>query len=429
MDRKYSLALAALAFAGLLLGGCSQGFGGRDAMAATDKAVVVPEDPSRPSGDDYEKAWAYRDENQVSEDFQKSLGQFAYRTASEILNGSGENGNYSPVSLYYGLALAAEGAGGETAGQMQKLLGVQGADTLAEQCGRLYRYLYRDEDTAKLKIANSLWLSNRYPFHQEYLDIAAKDYYSSLYSVDFADEATGKLMGEWVREHTNGTISPEIQTEGNRVMSIFNTIYLYDEWRDRFDADKTKEDLFYPEQGEPQKVDFMNASFASHGFTRGDGYMRSSLGLKENGSMVFVLPDEGMTVDQLLASPERLQEALTAGENQMGIVEFKVPKFTLDCEYQLKDYLEKLGMKDAFTGEADFSGITDNTAFISEIIQQTHIAIDENGVEASSFTEIGYAGGALPTERADMILNRPFIYAIMPYGDVPLFVGVYRGVE
>ena len=52
------------------------------------------------------------EESQVSEDFLDSLDQFSYRTASALLAepGEGENENYSPLSLYYALGMAAMGA-------------------------------------------------------------------------------------------------------------------------------------------------------------------------------------------------------------------------------------------------------------------------------------------------------------------------------
>lgn len=63
-------------------------------------------------------------------------------------------------------------------------------------------------------------------------------------------------------------------------------------------------------------------------------------------------------------------------------------------------------------------------AFISKIRQETHIAIDEKGVEASSYTQIDYCGAGMPEDKADMILNRPFIFGIAAYDGTLLFIGV-----
>ena len=99
-------------------------------------------------------------------------------------------------------------------------------------------------------------------------------------------------------------------------------------------------------------------------------------------------------------------------------------KFSFGSKLEMNSVLKSLGVNSAFSADADFTGITDHMAFISEVLQETHIAIDENGVEASAFTQIMYAGSALPQGRADMILDRPFIYTITsPQGNL-LFVGI-----
>ena len=58
--------------------------------------------------------------------------------------------------------------------------------------------------------------------------------------------------------------------------------------------------------------------------------------------------------------------------------------------------------------------------------QETCIGIDENGVEASAFTKIDYAGAAMPEGRAEMILNRPFLYGIASSEGSLLFAGIFE---
>ena len=85
--------------------------------------------------------------------------------------------------------------------------------------------------------------------------------------------------------------------------------------------------------------------------------------------------------------------------------------------------LKQLGVTSAFDESADFSGITDGIAYIDDILQETHIAIDEKGVTASAFTQIDYTGAMRPEGRADMTLNRPFIFGIQHSGTL-LFIGI-----
>jgi len=230
-------------------------------------------------------------------------------------------------------------------------------------------------------------------------------------------------MGQWIEENTNGTLLPILPTNAEQILSIINTVYLYDEWTNGFNDENTAKDIFHAPDGDIA-VDFMNKTDSSAGYTKGEGFLRASLGLKGNGEMVFILPDEGRSISELLDSAENVQELFEGGENGHGEVVWKLPKFNFDAEYKLGDVLKTLGMTEAFQLDADFSGITDETAFISDVIQETHIAIDENGVEASAFTSILYCGDALPNGRAEMILNRPFIYGITARNGALLFVGI-----
>ena len=122
--------------------------------------------------------------------------------------------------------------------------------------------------------------------------------------------------------------------------------------------------------------------------------------------------------------PRKVTEIFDGGEVKYGEVTWSVPKFNYGSSYKLKEVLRELGVASAFLPEADFSGITEHMAFISEVAQETHIAIDENGVEASAFTKLDLTGAGLPEDKAEMILNRPFIFGITAANGTLLFAGV-----
>ncbi|NLB78808.1 MAG: serpin family protein [Clostridiaceae bacterium] len=379
--------------------------------------------------DDNETWRTIREKNPVDDGFIAALNDFSYKTGALLLANEGKNINYSPLSLYYALSVAASGAGSETETQLLTLLGVSNSQMLTEQCGNFYRTLYKDNTIGKLKIANSIWLDddlNGDPilFKDDFVKRATKNFYASSHSVDFSKEETGKAMADWISTNTNKTLSPTIETDPEQILSILNTVYFYDQWIDRFDKNKTAEDVFYPSIGSEVKFDFMNQTYGSAGFNKGKGFTRASLGLKNAGRMVFILPDEGVSPYELLTTPTQMKETFEGGENYSGEVVWKIPKFSFGSKLTMTDVLKSLGVNSAFTPNADFSGITDHMAYITELRQETHIAIDEDGVEASAFTEIHYAGAAPPEGRADMILNRPFIYGITAQNGSLLFVGV-----
>lgn len=170
----------------------------------------------------------------------------------------------------------------------------------------------------------------------------------------------------------------------------------------------------------------MNQTFNSAGLTKGKGFTRASLGLKNAREMVFILPDEGVSPYELMTSPEEMKRIFEEGEDSCGEVVWKIPQFSFGSKLTLTDMLQSLGVTSAFAADADFSRITNHMVCITDVQQETHIAIDEEGVEASAFTQIDYCGAALPEGRADMILDRPFIYGIKACNDTLLFIGVCK---
>lgn len=406
--------------------GCTQN---ESSVKLTDTAIVSPVYPEGFGFEDFDSRMAVRKANEVSQEFHSAFEEFSYQTASQIIQGTEENELYSPISLYYATALAAMGAKGATQKELLDLLGMPDLQSLEKQCGNAYRLMYADNEIAKLKIANSLWLDREsygmeVEFQEAYLNAAKNQFYASVYAVDFSDSQTDDLMGTWIFEQTNGTLKYDFDPDPMQIMSILNTIYFYDQWTDRFNKDKTEEAKFYLSNGETVICDFMNSRYGSHGFVKGEGFTRSALGLKEAGSMIFILPDEGTPIDELLSSPEGIEALFESGERQSGEVIWQVPKFSYGTSMKLADAMKVLGVVEAFSDNADFSGLVNVPAFISGIQQKAHIAIDENGVEASAYTEIHLAGSAMPEGRAEMILERPFIYGIQSrYGDL-LFVGV-----
>lgn len=373
--------------------------------------------------DDWEAKHAVLDQNPVEDAFISAVQSFSYNTASKLLATSETNINYSPLSLYFPLSLAATGAKGETQTELMTLLGVEDANFLSKQCGNLYRQLYTDNEIGQLKIANSLWIARDFPLKQEFANNAAKNFYTSSFQVDFKDQKTGTEMGKWVSNQTNNVLAPQIEVSPSQILSILNTIYFTDEWIDRFSPSATKSDEFKDSQENVIICDFMN-SIRDQAFARGNDFTRASLSLKNGNRMVFILPDEGVSPQDLVATPQTMKEAFEGGEGFYGPVTWKVPKFSFDSKLKLKDTLSSLGVNLAFMQDADFKEMTDEQAFISQISQQTHIAVNEKGVEAASFTQIDYAGSAMPKEEAYMILNRPFLYGICAGDGTLLFVGI-----
>ena len=72
--------------------------------------------------------------------------------------------------------------------------------------------------------------------------------------------------------------------------------------------------------------------------------------------------------------------------------------------------------------------MTDEDILISQIRQETHIGLEEEGVEASAYTELMLTGTSMPAEEAALQLcfDRPFLYGILDSTGVPPVSGPLR---
>ena len=62
------------------------------------------------------------------------------------------------------------------------------------------------------------------------------------------------------------------------------------------------------------------------------------------------------------------------------------------------------------------------------MLQETHIGIDEEGVEGAAYTMIAMAGAAFtePEQQAEMILDKPFLFGVQDMNGAWLFLGVCK---
>lgn len=140
--------MAVIACASVSLIGWAGGGKKADMEAETPKAVNY-------KADDYEKWNELLEENRISDSFEEALGQFAFQSGSKVLSAEGGNVNYSPLSLYYALAIAGCGAEGETAAQIMESLGGVGQSQLADQCRKLFQWITY-EASARRQSMNSM---------------------------------------------------------------------------------------------------------------------------------------------------------------------------------------------------------------------------------------------------------------------------------
>lgn len=401
--------------------------------------LAAAEYPEAIGYEDYKarsQVWA---ENQVTEDTHYALKAFAYSTAAKVLENGTESGCYSPLSLYQALSMLASGAEGQTRAEILSLLGQPDPETAQIEAGKLYRVNHFDNEVDVLKIANSLWLDEtaadgtKIGYHEDWVLSTAANYYADVYQAEFSDPDAGEALGAWIAEKTGGVLQPtagELNIPEETVLAMVNTLWYRAHWAEEFDPALTESGAFTPERGEPVTADFMHRTDSMGSCVRGEGYTKADLHLSR-GTMTLVLPDEGVAVDELLAE-EKLWDVFENSDYQSAEVRWSVPKFETDATCDLEESLKSLGISDAFDrNAANFSRISDTPLVLTKVQQGTHIAIDEEGVEAAAYTLMGLETMSAPAEDpavVEMNLNRPFLYLITANDGSPLFLGVVRNL-
>ncbi len=377
-------------------------------------------------------AWTRKTEDRVDTE---TLRQFSDETAAVVFTGEG-NAVYSPLSLYAALGMLTELTDGQTKQQMMDLLSVSDSEELRQWTQTLWRQLYRDGKDSALWLGNAAFLNENMTFHKEPLDVLAKSYYASSYQVSMGSKAADEAIAAWLNEQTNDLLTEDtgaIKTKERDLLRLYNTLYYKAAWQTEFFEGVTEQDIFTAADGTEQTCDFMHISIEGSPVALGEGYRCASLYLKDGGRMTFYLPDEGVTVEELLQRKNILSEPLAVAQYEAR-VNWSVPKFDLHASMKLNDVLETLGVTDAFdVNKADFSPLADQEqlVYVESVNQAARVKIDEQGVEAAAYTEVEVAGGdpmprELPEEEMD--LNRPFVFVLEQDG-VPLFVGVIQTME
>jgi len=339
-----------------------------------------------------------------------------------------EEGNlfYSPHSISVALAMTYAGARNETAQQM--------ADTLqfmleqdrlhpafnwldAELAKRGEGAAGKDEDGFRLNIVNAIWGQKDYTFLSDFLDVLAENYGAGLRILDFINETEQSRLAinKWVSDQTEGRIEdliPQGAIDALTRLVLTNAIYFNAAWENPFDEDMTADGPFHLIDGGQISVPMMKQTEA-FGYTEGDGYQAVELQYDGNElSMVILLPE----ADQFQAFEEGLQSQQVCdimSDLQSTGVTLTMPQFEFDSEFSLKDTLAGMGMPIAFSGAADFSGMTGTLDLqITEVLHKAFVSVDEAGTEATAATAVIVGESAMPGQPVEVILDHPFIFLI-----------------
>ena len=364
------------------------------------------------------------------------LQSFFARSAQTFLTeDEGNNRVYSPLNVYMALSMLAQLTDGESQEQILTLLGSESIDTLRQQTGDVWNANYRDDGVLTSILASSLWLNQNVKFNQDTMNTLARDFYASSYRGEMGSEGFNKALQSWLTEQTGGLLEEQagnIELTDKTILVLATTVYFKAKWNYEFSKENTSPETFHAPDGDVE-ADFMHQR-DDQTYYWGSKFAAVNQSFKEGGSMWFLLPDEGVTPEELLFDWEAMDFLFTADrhewENQSFLfVNKSIPKFDVSSQFDLKDGLLTLGVTDVFDPDtSDFTPMTtdvDVAIAVSEVNHAARVVIDEEGCTAAAFTIIPDPGAPMPPdEEVNFVLDRPFIFCITGNSGLPLFVGV-----
>jgi serine protease inhibitor len=335
-----------------------------------------------------------------------------------------QNGNlfFSPESISTGLAMAYAGARGDTAAEMAKTLHFTlPPEQLHTAMGALLSNLNAVHVGYQLSVANALWAQRGYTFLPDFLKVMNSDYGAGLNQVDFkgSTEEARLTINRWVEQKTANKIQDLLQPGTLRPSTrlvLTNAIYFKGDWQMQFDKAQTKDEDFHLSPAQTKKAPLMHREVAFNYFNGGT-FQALEIPYKSNElSMVVLLPNDpgGLPALEQSMSATNIQQWLHQLISVPKVI-VTMPKFKTTQQFELGSTLAAMGMPQAFTANANFSGMTGNRDFfISEVIHKAYVDVNEEGTEAAAATAVTMRAMAMrapnpaPVFRAD----HPFVFLI-----------------
>ncbi len=341
-----------------------------------------------------------------------------------------KNSLISPTSVLLALAMTANGAEDNTLKEMESLLAGKG--NLQGLNDNLYSYLKNLPNSKKseMTIANSIWFRDEESLKvkEDFLKTNASYYNASIYKSDFNSSKTPKDINKWVENNTKGMIDKIIdKIDIDTVMYLINAVAFDAEWKNIYNKTDIYKGDFKELSGDITSVEFMRSEENSYiEDAMVTGFIRPYA--DDLYSFVALLPKEGVDYYSYINS--------LTGENFISLINNSVktqvsatlPKFSYEYEKNLNEPLITLGIKDAFNASlANFKALGSSSygnIYIGNVLHKTFISVDEKGTKAGAVTSVEMKTESAVIEEKKVMLDRPFVYAIIDNETkLPVFIG------
>ena len=322
----------------------------------------------------------------------------------------------SPLSVSYALGMTYNGAAGTTLNAFEEVLHFN--ELTNQEVNETYKNLMEQlvtlDDNVEFSIANSIWYKLGFEVLSEFIETNQEYFDAAVEEIDFSDPQTLETINQWIEARTNGKIKDMLDyIPTNTVMYLINAIYFNAQWKYEFDKDKTHEDNFNLADGSIHPTDFMMVN-GNFNYTTNDDFKAVELPYGDSAfSMVVMLPEGENKVDDIISKLDMENWDAWFNNSVMENVQVELPKFRYEFKDLLNEPLINLGLGIAFSGEADFTRINPlGSIFISRVIHQTFIDVQEEGTEAAAATIVEMRYESVIDTPITFRVDRPFLYFI-----------------
>lgn len=368
-------------------------------------------------------------ESKISGKFIKNTADFSFELFQKAIKQK-ESIIVSPISVLVAMTMTANGADTQTRQEMQQVLGGNSLEELNFELKQFLTDLYSGEK-AVLKRADSIWFRNteeEFTVNKDFLKLITDTFHAELFEVPF-DSQTRETINSWVSGNTDGRIENFLKILPSDVwMYLIDICTLDAEWANIYEQHEISEGTFTTYNNKKQTVFMMHSTesrYLEDNITT--GFLKP---YAKGYSFVALLPKENMDINEYVQSlsGEYVLHLLNHVKHTMVLTE--LPKFQGKSSLELGEILQRMGIKKAFSKEADLSrlGISEkNPLCISRVFQDSYIEIDERGTKAGAATAVELSRGAIIADKVK--LNRPFVYAVVDnQTKLPLFLGTVLSI-
>lgn len=312
----------------------------------------------------------------------------------------------SPYSVASAFALLYPGARGQTAAEIASALRFDADIARATaQTRATAQALAAQTGGSEFTSANAAWVERTMALRPEYARTLEQELGATIEPVPFIANQTAALrtINAWAARETRDRI-PTILTEpdASRRLVLTNAVYFKGKWSRQFSANATQDGDFYAQSGATQRARLMR-KVTHERYLEGEGFQAAEFDYDDGAfALAVFLPRErnGLPAFEGHLAGNRLDrwmQDLSAAETARLSV--TLPKVEMSADYDLVPQLQALGMRQAFTDSADFSGITEQASLaVSGVIHKTFLAIDEEGTEAAAVTAVDIVVTSAPVQ-------------------------------